>query len=77
MELKLVKDCAPKRLMHQNAQLLNRYETAQCAIEELRNETALMKGHFIALVEASKQVIDEQEQAKLLEQDKKLIEKKD
>lgn len=59
---KLVRDCAPKRLVAQINSLENRLLGVQAATEEVRNETYLMKGHFAALVDASKAVIDEQKQ---------------
>jgi hypothetical protein len=59
---KLVMDCVPKRLMIQLAALQARFEGVQAATEQVRNETCVMKGHFEALLTASRQHVDAQEQ---------------
>lgn len=74
---KLVKDCAPKRLMHQMSALQSRFEGVQAATEQVRNETAVMKGHFVALVDASRKVIEDQERMALPHEIKLQIDKKD
>lgn len=62
---KLVRDCAPKRIMMQISYLHSRLEGVQAATEQVRNETTLMKGHFAALVDASHKHIEEQERLAL------------
>ncbi len=76
-QTKLVKDCAPKRLMQQMAALQSRFEGVQAASEQVRNETCLMKGHFLALVDASRKVIEEQEKKALSQEVTLKIDKKD
>lgn len=76
-DTKLVRDCAPKRLMIQMQQLLSRFEGVQGAAEQARNETHLMRGHFTHLVEATRAVIEEQESLKIDNSRKLLLEKND
>lgn len=68
---KLVKDCAPKRLMLQMSALHNRLEGVQAATEELRNESHSMKGHFLALLDASQKYIDENDKVLIVEKKEK------
>ena len=57
---KLVRDCAPKRIMLQISNLHSRLEGVQCATEQVRNECAAMKGHFMALENASRQFLNDE-----------------
>ena len=52
-ESKLVRDCVPKRLMIQMAQLQLRIENAQAASEGAKRETHLLKEQFCELVRES------------------------
>lgn len=76
-QTKLVKDCAPKRLMMQMQMLHARFEGVQAAAEQARNETTVMRGHFQALVDASHKHIEEQEKRLLAQSVVAQIEKKD
>lgn len=49
-EPKLVRDCAPKRLMKQMAQLQCRLEGVQLANEQARNQSLVIHGHFADLM---------------------------
>lgn len=64
---KLVKDCVPKRLMHQMNELKIRFEGVQAAGEQARNECHQMNAHFTTLVDGANRLIAEQEQKNLIE----------
>lgn len=74
---KLVRDCAPKRLMIQMATLQSRFEGVQAATEQVRNETTVMNAHFQALVQLSQQSIEAQEQNAIEQKVTLEIEKRD
>jgi hypothetical protein len=67
---RIVKDCAPKRIMNQLGALQARTENAQAAAEAAKRETLVMKQHFCGLVEASKQLIEERKQNLIEEKNK-------
>lgn len=56
---KLLKDCAPKRMLLQQQLLQHRLECMQQALEESRNEYVRLGGYLKSLVEASKGIVEQ------------------
>lgn len=71
---RLVRDCAPKRMMAQLCSLETKFLGVQAAAEQARNETNLMRGHFMQLVDATRASIEEREQKKIAVEVRKMIE---
>jgi hypothetical protein len=81
---RLIRDCAPKRIMLQVCRLETEFVSVQGAAEEARNHAVLMNAHFTALVDATKSAIEEQKQLDAMSRelaaerkDKLMLEKKD
>lgn len=56
-EPKLLKDCAPKRMILQQQYLQIRLEGVQAALEQSRNEYNQLSGYFKSIIEISKNVL--------------------
>lgn len=57
-ETKLIRDCAPKRMILQQQYMQNRLEGVQSALEQSRNEYRELSAYLRGLIEMSKVVIE-------------------
>jgi hypothetical protein len=73
-EHKLLKDCAPKRMLLQQQLLQTRVEGMQAALEQSRNQYEALSSNLQVLIAACKVIIDKQElNLEIQRQDEKLI----
>lgn len=57
---KLIRDCAPKRMMLQNAMQQTKIESLQAAMEQMRNEASQINSHLQAIASLGRKTLENQ-----------------
>lgn len=69
-DIKIVKDCSPKRMMLESQRMVNRCIGLQSSVEQMRNRLDSVESLLNGLTSYSREVLDFVEESKQIEHDK-------